>query len=177
MANSIQVTVRGELPQFDQDKYMAAYVTHLDLIFHEAVRQFLRRIILDDAVRIDTGMSRSSLLPLARAVKAATDVESSIIPERRPRKGLTLRSGGYVANRFTGPDEGESAGKNAYDLILGNIQNPVFLFRFRINVFQWRYWEDAWSALEKGRAAFNEHIRVTHKAPPLTAGFLSGRKI
>lgn len=180
MANSIQITVRGGFPKFDPNKYMTAYTVHLKALFEGAAAAFVRRVVVADAIHLDTGMSRSSLLPLARAINAATAtvVESSIIGARSPRKGLTLRDGrSYAKDRFKGPREGEEAGERAFDLVLGNPKNPVFTFRFRINVFQWRHHEERWNAIGKGEAAFKEHIRAGHQAPPLTAGFLSGRKI
>lgn len=169
--------MRGGFPQFDANKYMTAYAIHLKELFEGAVEAFLRRVVLEDAIKVDTGMSRSSLLPLARAVNAATNIVTSFTPARGPQKGLVLRDGGYASSRFKGPAEGERAGENAFDLVLGNAKNPVFTFRFRINVFQWRHWEGVWAALEKGREAFNEHVRSSHRPPPLTAGFLRGRKI
>lgn len=177
LASSVQITLRGQFPEFSPDRYMRMYIIHLRELFEGAVQAFLRRVVTADAIRIDTGMSRSSLLPLARAVRALTDVQSSIIPLRAPRKGLTLMTRSYVANRFKGPDEGEKAGKNAYELVFGSPKDPVFRFRFRIRVFQWDFHEDRWNALDKGREAFNEYIRGNHRPPPLSAGFLSGRKL
>ncbi len=128
-----------------------------------AGRAFIRTVALEGVVKVDTGMSRASLLPLARAVGLLTAVRRSITADRalRGRKG----------NIPLGPDgkkrtiaAGRRAGEDAFDFDVGTPQSPHFIFEFEIKVLQYLIREQgddgrtAWDSIIKGRAAFLRHI-------------------
>lgn len=126
-----------------------------------ASRAFIRKVALEGVVKVDTGMSRASLLPLSRAVGLLTAVRQSITRDRASRghkgaKGVSIGPNGRPRTIAAGI----RAGENAFDFDVGTPQSPKFIFEFEIEVLQYLIREEgsdgitAWNSIIKGRRAF-----------------------
>lgn len=137
----------------------------LKRLWRDAIQVYLRAIALEGVIKVDTGMSKASLLPLARAVRMLGEVRATISPQRPPTKGMTDISGTYHPNRSKSVAEGERAGQGAFNISYGNPKRIVFHFSFETRVYQYFLHEigaggkSAWNSLEIGRAAMLEFIR------------------
>ena len=117
----------------------------------ESIRAFIREVAL--RVRVDTGMSKGSLLPLARAARLASGI--TINKKHKSKPGYTDLNGVYhpvPARRYQ--YLGELIGKGAYELDWGSIETQRIVFHYEIKVYQWAYHENAWQAMDAGIAAF-----------------------
>lgn len=138
-----------------------------------AGRAFIRKVALDGVVRVDTGMSRASLLPLSRAVGLLTQVRASITAARagRPRGPINSGKRKTIA-------AGIRAGQNAFDFEVGTPSAPRLIFAFEIEVLQYLIREEgrdkreAWDSMIKGRAAFLKYIEAN--AGPRLQAALNG---
>lgn len=147
-------------------KIKVALHRELTKLWKGAGQAFIRKVALEGVVKVDTGMSRASLLPLARAVRLLTAVRASITAERASR-------GRKASSRPIGPDgkprtiaAGIRAGNDAFEYSVGTPTNPKFIFEFEIKVLQYLIREEgadgvkAWNSILKGRRAFLNHINV-----------------
>lgn len=137
---------------------------NMSRLWRDSTKAFLEEIIKNDLIKVDTGMSRASLLPLARAVRMLTVVRASINPKSAPRKGYTPLDGSYNPTGVKSIAAGEKLGEKAYRLNFGSPKSPVFRFEFNIVVYQ--HWihevynaDPNWKALEKGTAAFEAYLK------------------
>lgn len=143
----------------------------LSKLWRDAGRAFIRTVALEGVVRVDTGMSRASLLPLSRAVGLLTAVRASITADR------TSRGRGQRGRRPLGPNgrprtvaAGIRAGSEAFEYSIGTPSSPRFVFEFEIKVLQYLIREEgsdgitAWNSIIKGRAAFLRHIDANASA-------------
>lgn len=148
---------------------------HIELakLWRGAGRAFIRRVALEGIVKVDTGMSRGSLLPLSRAVGLLTAVRASITADRARRGGRRVKGKSIAA--------GVRAGENAFEYEVGTPAAPKFIFEFEIKVLQYLLNErgvngnQAWDSLMEGRRAFLEHLDL-HASEAIRQGFrgLSG---
>jgi len=134
-------------------------------LWRNATKAFLETVIEDDLIRVETGMSKASLLPLARAVQMLTTVRASIDPKVARRKGYTSINGTYDPNGQRSIDSGIRLGQDAYKLTFGNKDHPVFNFEFHIVVYQHLLYENGLvhgyppqDSLVKGQLAFRQYI-------------------
>lgn len=150
---------------FDGEAIKKDLFKELEALWDGAIRAFLRAVALEGVVKVDSGMSRASLLPLARVVKMFTEVRSSISTERNPRP--SPRPYYNASGRRDGLKSiahGEELGKKAYKVLYGTPKNPKFVFDFEIVVFQYFLHENgvrnqqAWKSLEVGRIAFLSYL-------------------
>jgi hypothetical protein len=125
-------------------------------LFNEAVREFVKAAL--PAIHIDTGMSRASVLPLARAVRMLTGARSAIRPQRGPQKGAFTPGGTWRKSLTRGPDLGEEYGKRSFTLTYGTKERPIFRLDFDIRVYQWSRREAMWAALVAGQRAFYSYV-------------------
>ena len=144
---------------------------NMSRLWTDATKAFLEEIIKNDLIKVDTGMSRASLLPLARAVRMLTVVRASINPKRGPRPGYNAGAQGGATSWEVGDpsqpksiEAGIKAGQKAYRLNFGTPGRPVFRFEFNIVVYQ--HWlhevynnDPSWKSLERGTDAFRAYIK------------------
>lgn len=157
--------VKGLKPHVDVfSKRLHENMTRL---WNDATKAFLDEIVKNDLVKVDTGMSRASLIPLARAVRMLTVVRASIHPKHASKKGAFDINGTWDPNGVRDVEHGIKLGERAYKLNYGSQQHPVFYFEFNIKVYQYWYNESfsngtnsaGWESLEKATAAFDDYIR------------------
>ncbi len=152
-------------PRQKYNKVTKAMHGNLTKLWDGAVRAYLRAIALSDIMGIDTGMSKASLLPLARAVRMYTEVRGSITDTKK-KKGAFDITGKWdgSADRSIAAGEASSRRKAGYNLLYGSPKRPVLKFEFEITVWQFLVNENgngkvaAWDTLEVGRAAFLDFI-------------------
>lgn len=158
------VTRIGKLT-FDGDSYTKTAHRNMTQLWRDATKAFLNCVIQDGLIRVETGMSKASLLPLARAVRMLTTVRASIDPRIASRKGYTGMGGTYHPGQERSIEHGIQLGEDAYDLDYGSVNNMQLKFEFRITVFQFLIHEnglfgfEAMKALDAGRAAFTSYIK------------------
>ena len=140
-------------------------------LWDDSARAFLRAIALSDIIKVDTGMSKASLLPLARYLRMYTEVRGTISPKRGQQKG-SFNSGGVwqpSIPRSIATGEASSAPRAGYNLLYGSPKRMVFVFDFEIKVWQYLLHEQglgkgaAWNTIEVGREAFQDHLTNNFK--------------
>lgn len=135
------VKVKGLKPRVDV--FTKKLHNNMTRLWKDATRAFIAETI--SLIHVDTGMSRSSLVPLGRMVKMVTAVKA-FNPKRGPWPSRS-------------PAKGEALGAKSFRLNFGTPARPVFLFEFNINVFQWSLHDDEWRALESGQEAFLNYLK------------------
>lgn len=134
-------------------------VENLNKLWRGAIKAFVSTIVLNDIVKVDTGMARATLLPLARAVRMFTMVSKSIKPKRQ-RPGYSIAGG-------------EAYGEDAYDIKFATKDKPILDFIFKVELTQYIIRElgldynhdtPAWRSLEKGKIAFDNYIHENYKS-------------
>lgn len=139
-------------------------------LWNDATRAFLEEMLKEDTMLIDTGMSRASLLPIARKVRMLTVARAKINPRSAPKKGAMVLDGAsshWDKSLTQGPELGEKLGESAFTLNYGTTKRPVFKFEFRIVVYQ--HWAHETfgnvpnsygkESVAKGQEAFLEYIK------------------
>lgn len=128
----------------------------------DAIKEFIKAIIIEDAIKVDTGMSRASLLPLASQVRMLAEVRSSINPKTGGRsKKYKPPSGWPTYSKYKNITQGKQIGKQAYKL---EFNGPNVKFIFSIKVYQYYIGElglsgkPPWDSLKIGEEAFLEYI-------------------
>jgi hypothetical protein len=145
------------------DYYSKKLHENMTRLFRNATTAYVMAIV--PVIAVDTGMSRSSLVPLGRALRIAGKIRSTIVPQRKIRYGTNDMNGTYNPSGIKSAAEGERAGEDAFKLSYGTYKRPVMSFSFSINVYQYWLHENgygggsSWKTLEKGRDAMLEYIR------------------
>ena len=106
-------------------------------IWQEAVREGIIAVMDSDVIEVDTGMAKSTLVPLARAVKMVTAFKATIHPKTDSRKGLTELDGSWNPEGVKSDLEGELEGLNAYKYVIANTGRRQWSLSFTIPV--WHY--------------------------------------
>jgi hypothetical protein len=152
------VRVKGLKPRVD----VFTQKLHKNMIqlWKDATRAFIAETIKH--IHVDTGMSRTSLVPLGRLVKMVTVIRA-FQPKRKPGKagGITDMDGGYTPGPpWRGPAAGEAAGDvPGFRLNFGSPARPVFVFEFNIRVYQYALHEDQWQSISRGQQAFLDYLK------------------
>lgn len=149
---AFKITIKRRRLKPNINKFNKVLFTKLAKLWEDAAKAFVERLMLASPIRVDTGMSKGSILPLARQVKLFSTFAASIIPKRK-RKDKSLGLGDRI-------------GRNAHKLSFGGPNRIRLVFSFQILIFQWFLHENfalkggtgPWNALEKGRAAFLLHL-------------------
>lgn len=150
------------------EKITKAEHKRLSHIWDECARAYLRAIVLSDVIRVDTGMSKASLLPLARLLRMYTEVKGSI-GSKGSKKGSYDINGTWHKAGTRSMAEGEASNqiRAGHNLLHGSAKRMVFVFEFEVTVWQYllrdqnNIGEDrAWRTIEIGRAAFNDHFEA-----------------
>ena len=139
-------------------------------LWKEAIREFIKAIVIEEVVKVDTGMAMGNLIPLAKAVRMATEVQG-IINSRRKRTGVQWYATGprsYNRYGFKNERTGERISQDSYNVETGSAKNPHFVFDFEIKVFHYICRENGingkdpgsipWDSILKGRHAFLQYI-------------------
>lgn len=148
------------------EKITKAEHTRLSHVWDDCARAYLRAIALSDIIKVDTGMSKASLLPIARLLKMYTEVKGSISGAKK-KKGVFDIDGGWHKDGERSVAAGEASNrlKAGHNLLHGSPKRMVFVFDFEITVWQYLLRDQnsigkdkAWQTIEVGRAAFQEHF-------------------
>lgn len=146
--------------RLDSRKVSKTFLLQVERAWRRCIRAFLEDISMQGIIHVDTGMSKASLLPLARAVGMLGAIRSTIQPVVSSRKGSYTMGGKYRSSPDRTMAEGEAAGENAFKIQYGTVEHPQFLFSFEIQVYQYFLHEigaggkHAWNSIERGRNAF-----------------------
>lgn len=136
------IRVKGLKPRVDV--FTKKLHNNMIKLWKDATREFIAAAL--PAIHVDTGMSRSSMIPLARMVQMVTEVRA-FNPKRGPWPSRS-------------PELGEKLGqKPTFRLNFGTPARPAFLFEFNINVYQYKLHEDEWQSLERGQEAFLAYLK------------------
>lgn len=149
----------------------ATKIVHTQLIglWKESVRSYLRKVALEGVIRVRSGMSMASLLPLARAVRMMSMIRAQITAQRKrekPRPYYDFPEGKAPAVGKKTIAHGKRLGEQAFELEFGSPVAPQFVFEFEIRVFHYFINEigagptQAWRSIEKGREAFLATFRA-----------------
>lgn len=138
----------------DMTLFVSKLLENMTKLWHDATAEFVKAVAVSDLIHVDTGMSKSSLLPLARAVKMVSKI--TITPERANVAGKTAALG-------------EKIGEKAFTLKFGTAANPIYVFEFKILVYQYFLHERTgagrasnsldYRSLEVGQEAFRGYIQ------------------
>jgi hypothetical protein len=134
----------------------------LRVVFLNALKELVKAATAEGVIRVQTGMSKASIIPLADVVKMGAYVQASIRPTTAKQLRYRTFSGTY--NGFKNIERGKTFGKRAFKYSAGSINKGEMSVEFDINVFQ--YWlneegygkDVAWKSLEKGLAAFDAYM-------------------
>lgn len=183
MALSISITA----PTFDwlddETRYTKALHASLVKLWKDAGREAVRAMATPEVIKVLTGMSKASLLPLARQLRIFSEVRSSINPKERYRRGYYDFAGNFVSSGTQSIAQGERFGQRAFVLDTGSPTNFNFRFEFHIVVYQYYLHENGivpgsgpWKSLELGSSVFEDYIRNNWKQriPSLARFILTG---
>ncbi len=151
--------------------------------WNASVEAFVRAAIV--RVKVDTGMSAASFLPLAtasgrsRALQAIEDHISTNQKRGRARGLFRHPDGMKDPKKFRSRFAGERDGKRAFRLNYGTPSRPVFAFTFQTVVFQLSFHESMQQALLHGELAFIERVTSAfRRAGRFTVNeYLTGRRV
>ena len=154
------IRVKGLKPRVDV--FTKKLHENMIKLWNDATRAFIAEIITNDLIAIDTGMSRSSLIPLGRAVKMVTAIRA-FSPKQASRTGYTDIDGTYHPEIQRTGALGEKLGERAFTLNYGSPYRPVFKFEFRLMVYQYALHDSQWQSLERGQQAFTDYLKTHSK--------------
>lgn len=162
-----KTSLKGLRGKGKAEKITKAEHKRLSKIWDDCARAYLRAIILSDVIRVDTGMSKASLLPLARYLRMYTEVSQGVSFSKR-EKGSFTSEGVWQpdVDRTAALGERLGAKRAGYNMLYGGPKRMVFQFDFEIKVWQYLIYEQgfgkdaAWDTIGTGRAAFNEHFDI-----------------
>lgn len=108
-----------------------------NIIWKNAVRAGIQAVIDSDVIEVETGMAKSTLVPMARAVRMVGILKSSIHPIIGFKKGITELSGRWNPGGFRSASEGEAEGEGAFRYVIATGSKKQWLLQFAIPV--WHY--------------------------------------
>lgn len=139
-------------------------------IWNDAIKVGLTAVIDSDVIEVDTGMAKSSLVPLARAVRMKGIFKSSIRPQRT-RKGYTELDGSWNPEGEKSAATGEALGEDAFVIVPG--KRGVMNWQLEFNIPVWHYvahelglvpGTGPWLSLEIFRDAMLNHLKLALEA-------------
>jgi hypothetical protein len=136
---------------FDKAKAIRELLAAAEKFWRELVLTWAENV--QDAIVVDTGMSASSIAPLADYVGGPGT--GRIITGRRTRRGVTLIDGKYEPNMIKSPETGAELGQDAFDFAVGTVANPKYTFGYSIAIYQWARHEAKWRATVEPGAYFD----------------------
>jgi hypothetical protein len=108
---------------------------------------------------VDTGMSASSLAPLMEDVGGVGS--GRMVIGDRIRKGVTDISGKYHPNLYKSPEQGAIYGQDAYVYSLATLSKMNTFFQYKMQVYQWAFWEPGWRTNDDAVEAFRKAAKRT----------------
>jgi hypothetical protein len=143
------------------EKYLKKYHTAMIKLYEDAAAEFVWRTV--QHIGVDTGMSAASLEPLAQSVKTSILDDISPFIKHEQRNWGTAMSGLSQKGRIRSIDAGFRAGRSAFRFSFGSIKNPFFIFEFKINVWQYAFWEKNWNSLNEGLIWFVDFVESNYE--------------
>lgn len=150
--------------------FVKALHKNFERLWFDASRVAVRKMATPEVIKVLTGMSKASLLPLSRKLRIFTEVRSSIHPQSRPRQGYWDISGNFVSSGTQSIAQGERLGQRAFILDTGSPTDFKFKFEFHIVVYQYLLHENGfvkgsgpWNSLGQGYFAFETFIHENWK--------------
>lgn len=145
----------------------------LVLIWKEASRAFVRATV--KSMRVETGMSRASLIPLSKEIGMVSEVKGLINRRKTHVDGAYDITGTWRKNRVRHMGAGvlSNRKKAGYDFSVGTASKPAFVFKFEATVWQHLVGErglsgdKAWKSIESGRLAFREVLNNPRRSTTL----------
>jgi hypothetical protein len=140
-------------------------------LWKEATMVFVYEIVNSGLVHVDTGMSISSLKPLARLLSSEPSYRKyrllSVInlyaeanQKHKRRKGYTDLEGNYHSEPDQSAKLGDKLGEDSFRLNYGGANRVIFRFHFDLKVYQYNLNDPAsWKSLEAGRNAFMAYLQ------------------
>ena len=157
-----RITVASRMPQLTRDdRALRKYLQkRLEILWKGCVKAFIHELVSN--ISVDTGMSASSVLPLAAKVRIATEVESRLILGRvksGPKRGYgDPWQPSIIRSRTAGRRLGQQAlSSKRHYVSFGTNDNLHAQFRFEIVVFQYEHHEVKWNSIERAKEAFRKH--------------------
>jgi hypothetical protein len=146
------------------DKFLKKYHTAMIKLYEDAAAEFVWRTV--QHIGVDTGMSAASLEPLAQSVGTSILDDISPFIKHDQRNWGTAMSGLSQKGRIRSIDAGFRSGLSAYRFSFGSVKNPYFIFEFKINVWQYAFWEEKgrWNSLEVGLNWFVDFVESNYEA-------------
>jgi hypothetical protein len=127
----MNLRITKKIRRLDKGKTLDNVFKALNDLWRDAVRAYLRAVTENEVIPVDSGMSRASLLPLARLVRLGTEVDAGISAAGAQYKGEPYTTGfGGRKSGFKSRAHGEELGKNAYELVFGSKDRPTLIFEF-----------------------------------------------
>lgn len=160
------ITVKSAPISIDKKAVTRDIIRSVNIIWRGAIKAGVMQILADNRIVVDTGMAKSSLIPLARAGKFATEFAATIIPKSPPRQGYTSINGKwdfFIGKK--GPESGEEAGEEGTIVRLGTKTKPTWSLKYTIMVFHYRLHESglaqlaSWRTLSSFEKGFVVHIQ------------------
>lgn len=118
-------------------------------------------------LHMETGMSKASLIPLARQARAITALTKNFGSHVKERKGAYDIHGVYHSDWVRNKAQGERIGEKAFEYkVPPTKKRMVFHFSYEIAVWQYLLHEkgfsskEAWESLDAGRAAFKDYYNA-----------------
>lgn len=138
-------------------------------VWRGAIRSYITAIMDPSKVQFlnDTGMSRASLIGIAREVQLVGKVRVWVETgqQHASRKGSHDIDGNWNPDVPSTAALGERLGNESYKILYGSPQRPVFQFEHTIPVWQYKLYEtdaphgySSYNSLEVGFEAFNEYM-------------------
>lgn len=136
---------------------------YMTKLWKESTQEFVKAVA-KRMLTMDTGMSKASLIPLARQVRALTALRNNFGSHVSERKGAWDIYGIYHKDWVRDVRQGERLGEKSFEYkVPPTKKRMVFHFAFEINVYQYLLHDrgykhsEAWQTLVAGRAAFKAH--------------------
>ncbi len=161
----ISINIKGIRTRGSKARFTKALHARMKRLWQGAIRAFIEAVLRPNLIKVDTGMAKATILPLARAVRLLEASRATINPITKSRKGFTELSGQWNPLGKKSAATGEKLGQDAFTINFGSPQRILFRFEFRIVVFHFILHElglvpgsGPWNILGIGNAAFLQYI-------------------
>ena len=157
-----RMTINRTPGQYNVPAIKKAVHNRLSRLWRDATKVFVNTLIesmYDNYAKVDTGMSKASVLPLAAQVRRKSALAATI-----QGKGPKRFGGQNIGALYKPPGlersiaRGEELGRKAFILSFGDLNNPTFVLDFQIVVLQHQIHEAHWDSLNKALEAMKRWI-------------------
>lgn len=112
-------------------------IKRANAVWNRAIRAGIVAVIESDVIQVETGMAKSTLIPLARAVRTVGLLKASINPKIGSKKGITTLAGTWDPDGERSASAGEAEGEDSFQFETGLQNDLVWFLNFTIPV--WHY--------------------------------------